>query len=299
MSMRVTQSAVTTAMLAGLQANKAELSRLQLQLSSGRQVTKPSDDPVGTDQAMQYRTQISRANQYQRNGNDGLAWLGTADGALQSGVAILNRLRVLTTQAANTGAGDANARTAIAAEVDSLKSDMLGLANTTYLGRPIFGGTTSLGAAYVKDPGTGVVTYQGDTGAVTRTVASNAAVQVNVNAADAFGPPGNDVFTVFDQILSDLKNNPSSITNDLSGIQASLDRMTNAQSIEGAAYNRITNMINLAGAHADSLTGTLSDVENVDTAKAATELTMQQVSYQASLAAMSKVLQLSLTDFLR
>jgi flagellar hook-associated protein 3 FlgL len=297
--MRVTQSAVTTAMLAGLQANKAELSRLQLQLSSGRQVTKPSDDPVGTDQAMQYRTQISRANQYQRNGNDGLAWLGTADGALQSGVAILNRLRVLTTQAANTGAGDANARTAIAAEVDSLKSDMLGLANTTYLGRPIFGGTTSLGAAYVKDPGTGVVTYQGDTGAVTRTVASNAAVQVNVNAADAFGPPGSDVFTVFDQILSDLKNNPSSITNDLSGIQASLDRMTNAQSIEGAAYNRITNMINLAGAHADSLTGTLSDVENVDTAKAATELTMQQVSYQASLAAMSKVLQLSLTDFLR
>jgi flagellar hook-associated protein 3 FlgL len=297
--MRVTQSAVTTAMLAGLQANKAELSRLQLQLSSGRQVTKPSDDPVGADQAMQYRTEISRANQYQRNGNDGLAWLGTADGALQSGVAILNRLRVLTTQAANTGASDTNARTAIAAEVDSLKSDMLGLANTTYLGRPIFGGTTSLGAAYVKDAATGVVTYQGDTGAVTRTVASNTAVQVNVNAADAFGPSGNDVFTMFDQILNDLKNNPSNITNDLSGIQASLSRMTNAQSIEGAAYNRITNMINLAGAHADTLTGNLSDVENVDTAKAATELSMQQVSYQASLAAMSKVLQLSLTDFLR
>lgn len=299
MSMRVTQSAVTAQMLAGLQANKQQLSQLQLQLSSGRQVTKPSDDPVGTDQAMQYRTEIARANQYQRNGNDGLAWLGTADGALQSGVAILNRLRVLTTQAANTGASDANARNAIAAEVDSLKSDMLGLANTTYLGRPIFGGATSLNAAYTQDPATGVVTYQGDTGAVTRTVGSNAAVQVNVNAKDAFGPPGSDVFSVFDQILSDLKSNPSNISNDLSGIQSSLDRMTNAQSIEGAAYNRITNMINLAGSHADTLTGNLSDVENVDTAKAATELTMQQVSYQASLAAMSKVLQLSLTDFLR
>lgn len=299
MSMRVTQNAVTTSMLAGLQANKAELSRLQLQLSSGRQLSKPSDDPVGTDQAMQYRTEIARANQYQRNGNDGLAWLGTADGALQSGVAILNRLRVLTTQAANTGASDANARNAIAAEVDSLKSDMLGLANTTYLGRPIFGGATSLPAAYVKDPATGVVTYQGDTGVVTRTVASSTTVQVNVNAKDAFGPPGNDIFTTFDQILGDLKSNPTNLTNDLSGIQASLDRMTNAQSIEGAAYNRITNMINLAGTHADTLTGNLSDVENVDTAKAATELTMQQVSYQASLAAMSKVLQLSLTDFLR
>ncbi len=299
MSMRVTQNAVTTSMLAGLQANKAELSRLQLQLSSGRQVTKPSDDPVGTDQAMRYRSEIARANQYQRNGNDGLAWLGTADGALQSGVAILNRLRVLTTQAANTGASDSTSRNAIAAEVDSLKSDMLGLANTTYLGRPIFGGTTSLNQAYVQDPGTGVVSYQGDTGAVTRTVGSNTTVQVNVNAADAFGAPGSDTFTMFDQVLSDLKSNPANLTNDLGGIQASLDRMTTAQSIEGAAYNRINNMISLAGSHADTLTGSLSDVENVDTAKAATELTMQQVSYQASLAAMSKVLQLSLTDFLR
>jgi len=297
-SMRVTQNAVTTSMLAGLQANKAELSRLQLQLSSGRQLSKPSDDPVGTDQAMQYRSDIARANQYQRNGNDGLAWLGTADGALQSGVSILQRLRVLTTQAANTGASDSTARAAISAEVTSLKSDMLGIANTTYLGRPIFGGTTPNSAAYVQD-GAGVVTYQGDTGAVMRTVGSNAQVQVNVNASDAFGPPGNDIFSVFDQIIGDLQSNPGNLTNDLAGIQGSLDRMTNAQSIEGAAYNRITNMINLAGAHADTLTGNLSDVENVDTAKAATELTMQQVSYQASLAAMSKVLQLSLTDFLR
>lgn len=299
MSVRVTQNAVTTAMLAGLQSNKQQLSQLQLQLSSGRQLSKPSDDPVGTDQAMRYRTELARAGQYQRNGNDGLAWLGTADGALQSGVAILNRLRVLTTQAANTGATDATARTAIAAEVSSLKSDMLGLANTTYLGRPIFGGATSLNAAYAQEPSTGVVTYQGDTGAVTRTVGNNTTVQVNVNAKDAFGPPGSDIFSTFDQILGDLNGNPANLTNDLNGIQTALDRMTSAQSIEGAAYNRITNMINLAGAHADTLTGNLSDVENVDTAKAATELTMQQVSYQASLAAMSKVLQLSLTDFLR
>ena len=73
MSVRVTQNAVTTAMLAGLQSNKQQLSQLQLQLSSGRQLSKPSDDPVGTDQAMRYRTELSRAGQYQRNGNDGLA----------------------------------------------------------------------------------------------------------------------------------------------------------------------------------------------------------------------------------
>jgi flagellar hook-associated protein 3 FlgL len=296
--MRVTQNSVTSQMLAGLQANQQRLSQLQLQLSSGRQLSKPSDDPVGTDQAMQYRTEIARATQYQRNGNDGLAWLGTADGALQSAASILQRLRVLTTQAANTGTGDSTSRAAISAEISSLKSDMLGVANTTYLGRPIFGGTTSNSAAYVQDA-SGAVTYQGDTGVVTRSVGSNAQVQVNVNAADAFGPPGNDTFAMFDQVLSDLSTNPANLTNDLTGVSQALNRVSNAQSIEGAAYNRITNMINLAASHVDTLTGNLSDVENVDTAKAATELSMQQVSYQASLSAMSKVLQLSLTDFLR
>src|SRR5581483_11845889 len=99
MTMRVTQNSVTTLMLAGLQANQLRMSDVQAQLSSGRSINKPSDDPVGTGQAMEYRAQISRNNQYQRNAQDGLNWLGTADQALQTGVNILERLRVLTTQA--------------------------------------------------------------------------------------------------------------------------------------------------------------------------------------------------------
>lgn len=296
--MRVTQSAVTATMLAGLFSNRAALDGYQVQLSSGRRIAKPSDDPVGTDQAMQYRSALARANQYARNGNDGLAWLGTADSALQSGVAILQRLNVLTVQAANTGVAGATSRTAIAMEVQALKAQMLGVANTTYLNRPIFGGTTSGSAAYTQDAA-GVVSYVGDAGTVMRTVGPNANVQVNVNATDAFGPTGSDVFATFDTVLDDLKNNPQNLSSDLNLVAASLDRMTNAQSIEGAAYNRITAMVNLAGTHADALTDNLSQVEDVDVAKAYTELSMQQVSYQASLSAMAKVLQLSLTDFLR
>ncbi len=298
MSMRVTQNAIALTMLAGLQSNKQELSDLQLQLSSGRKIRRPSDDPVGTDQAMQYRGELARFQQYQRNGQDGLSWLGTADSALQNGVSLLQRLQVLTTQAANTGASDASSRAAIAEEVKALKQDMFGISNTTYLGRPIFGGTTSNTSAYVQDA-LGNVTYSGDTGKVNRSVGPNAVVQVNVNASDAFGPTGSDVFSVFDKVISDLSSNPANLTNDIADVIDARKRMSNAQAIEGASYNRITQMNNLAGQHTDTLTGDLSDVENVDTAQAVTQLTMQQVSYQASLAAMSKVLQLSLTDFLR
>lgn len=296
--MRVTQRAVTASMLAGLQDNRGRMAALQEQMSSGKRISKPSDDPVGTDQAMRYRNEIARNNQYQRNAQDGLGWLGTADSALQSGVSILHRLQVLVTQAANAGSGNQTARDAIAAEVKGLKQQMLSVANTTYQDRPVFGGTTSNAAAYVQDAN-GVVTYQGDTGTVMRTVGKNSQVQVNVDASQAFGSGATDVFAMFDQITSDLSTNPANLSNDLAGVQTSLDNMMNAEATEGAAYNRITNLNSSSSDLVDTLTGNLSSVEDIDIAKTYTDLTMQQVSYQASLAAMSNVLQMSLTNFLK
>lgn len=297
--MRVTQNSVTSLMLANLQGNQARMSTLEQQLSSGKQITKPSDDPVGTDHAMRFRAQISRTNQYQRNAQDGQAWLGTADSALQDGVSILQRLQTLTTQAANTGVSGTTARAGIAAEVASLKQQMLGVANTTYQNRPIFGGTTSYSAAYVQDPATGAITYQGDSNAVVRTVGDNTQVQVNINHDEAFGPAGSDVFAMFDQITNDLQANPGNLSTDLASVSTALDRMTNAQATEGAAYNRISAMMQAANDQVTNLTGSLSSVEDVDMAKAVTDFTMQQASYQAALSAMSSVLQLSLTNFLK
>jgi flagellar hook-associated protein 3 FlgL len=298
-SMRVTQSAITASMLAGLQNNQARMGALQQQLSSGKQILKPSDDPVGTDQAMRYRAEIARNTQYQRNAQDGQSWLGTADNALQGGVAILQRLQTLVTQAANTGSGDQTARDTIAVEVSNLKQEMLSVANTSYQGRPIFGGTTPNSAAYVQDPNTGVVTYQGDNGAVTRTVGLNAQVKVNVDASQAFGAGATDVFAMFDKINSDLASNPNGLSGDLANIQTSMHNLMNAEATEGSAYNRITSMTNTSTALVGTLTDNLSGVENIDIAKTVTDLTMQQVSYQASLSAMSNVLQLSLTQFLK
>ena len=89
---------------------------------------------------------------------------------------------------------------------------------------------------------------------------------------------------------------PSTVPRRIAG---ALSQMTNAQASEGAAYNRISALTSTSTNTVNNLTSSLSSVEDVDTAKAATELTMQQASYQASLAAMSNVLQLSLTQFLK
>jgi flagellar hook-associated protein 3 FlgL len=305
MSLRVTQGSTVALMLAGLESNQNSLSTLEQQLSSGKAITKPSDNPVGTGQALALQGTISRNTQYQNNAQDGLSWLGTADNALSSGVSILQRLNTLVVEGASTGSNTSTSLSAIATEVSSLKQEMLGVANTSYLGRPVFGGTTSNSTAYVADPTTGNVTYQGDTGAVMRTVGANTQVQVNVNASDAFGTPststttGDDVFSMFDKITTDLTSNPSNLSADISSVQTALARMSNAQAGEGAAYNRVTEMNTAAGNQVTNLTANLSDVVNVDTAQAVTNETMQQAAYQASLQAMSNILQLSLTDFLK
>ena len=92
---RITQRTVSSTMLNGLQQNLGKMQKFQEQLSTGRQVNRPSDSPVKTVEALQYRSNIKRAEQYVSNAEDGLARLGTADAALTDGLDMVGRARVL------------------------------------------------------------------------------------------------------------------------------------------------------------------------------------------------------------
>ena len=100
--------------------------------------------------------------------------------------------------------------------------DALGeVANTKYLDRPIFAGTSASTAAYDANGG-----FIGDTNAVNRTVGPGVTVQVNVSGPQAFGPPGADVFSVLSTLSNDLRNNPAAITTtDLGAIDAVANRV--------------------------------------------------------------------------
>src|SRR4051812_31397041 len=142
--MRVTHQTLATTMLTGLQENINKLGELQQKLSSGKEISKPSDSPAAAGSAMLLRSEVTASQQYSRNADDGLGWLGAADGALSSVMDQVNRVRDLVVQGLSSGAyGGQEARDAIAAEIDNLRNASIGVANTKYLDRPIFGGTTS------------------------------------------------------------------------------------------------------------------------------------------------------------
>jgi flagellar hook-associated protein 3 FlgL len=298
MSMRVTQNTTAAVMLQGIETSYDSFQTLSAQISSGLAITKPSDNPSGAVQVMSYNADITRLGQYQTNANDGLAWLGSADNVLSSVSSQLQRVQQLAQQGSN-GTTDAAGRVAVANEVDSIKQTLLADANTTYLGRPIFGGTTGGSVAYDSSGN-----YVGDTGAVTRTLAPGTSVQVNVLGTTAFGTGASNVFAVLTQLSSDLRSaNPANLaavgTTDLTAVQSSMTTLQNAQATVGSQYNEIQSLQTQALARQTTLTAAKSSVADLDLAKAETQLSTQQLTYQAALEATSRVLSLSLSDFLK
>jgi flagellar hook-associated protein 3 FlgL len=145
---RVTQRSISSKVLLGLNANQDRMADIQQRLATGKNITKPSDDPTGAISALQMRSDVRRNETWQRNGQDGLTWLGTTDSALTSALEVVRRVRDLTVQAASTGGNDAVSNEALATEIDKLKENLIGIANTKYIDRPVFGGTTAGGLAY-------------------------------------------------------------------------------------------------------------------------------------------------------
>jgi flagellar hook-associated protein 3 FlgL len=292
---RVTERSMASNTLANLQINLSRNQQLQEQLSSGKLITKASDSPGGAVIAMQHRADMASLNQYSRNADDGLGWLSMADTALTSASAQMNRARELVLSGLSNGsAGSPEAREAIALEVDNIREAMLNLSNTTYLDRPIFGGSTSGGEAYNKS---GV--YQGDDGKINRTISNNATVRVDTAGDTVFGPETGNVFGLLAKISDDLRRNPDGLKDDLAQVDTAQKRIQAGLSGVGSRYNQVSEMQQAAQNRVLDLRAQLSNVEDIDLPKTITELALQQTAYQAALAATAKVIQPSLVDFLR
>src|SRR3712207_236218 len=122
---RVTEGSIHTRVLANLQRNLAKGGQIQDQLSSGKQINRPSDSPAGTVSALQLRSETRTSEQYTRNADDGLGWLGTLEDTLNSSSGLINRARDLTVQASNLSTNGAQASEALAAEIDQIRNGLI------------------------------------------------------------------------------------------------------------------------------------------------------------------------------
>jgi flagellar hook-associated protein 3 FlgL len=291
---RITQRLMVERSLTSLHTGMARLARSQEQLSTGRLINRPSDSPTGTNDAMRLRAQIGLDNQHARNASDGLSFLGQTDATLTTMVDAVRRARDLVVQGASTGSNGPDARAAIAAELGQIRESLLSLANTQHMGRSLFGGTSDVPAAYAADG-----TFLGDQHQVERTIGNGMQVQVNLAGPAAFEVAGDDLFTLMDDTISRMTADPGQLGDSLARIDAMSRNMLGALADVGTRYGRVEGALTaLTDANLDN-TAALSEVENVDIAKAIVDLQMQEVAHQAALGATARVLQPSLLDFLR
>lgn len=293
---RVTQSMMTQRSLAGLQTGLGRLSQIQEQLATGRVLNRPSDSPADTAAAMRLRSAVAAQQQFARNAQDGLGWLNTIDSTLQGANDQIRRARDLALQGIN-GATGPESRAALATEVKQIKAGLVAVANTTYLDRPVFGGTTAGSVAYQAGP---PATYVGNGQPVQRTIADGVTIDVQVSGPQAFGADGNSVFDHLDALAAALTaGDESLISAGVGQLAGDMKQVTGALTEVGARTVRSEAAVQQAADSGLRLKGSLSEIENTDLPKAMVDLQLQEVAYQASLAATARVLQPSLIDFLR
>ena len=293
--MRITQQSILNSALQRLTSRLAEFGETQQRLSTGKRIQRPSDDPVGMTMALEMRSSQRAREQESRNAADANMWVNLADSRLQSALDRLQRARELAVRGATFTS--ATEHEAMAAEVASIRDDLVSLANSRHQGRGLFAGF-SADDAVVKSGG--VWSYQGDNGQVERRIGLNDVVTVNLTADDAFGFTGvKDVFAMLDDFeTSLLGSDQAGIDTAIAEIDSGIKTVLTSLARIGAAGNRIEAAQHRNLMEIESLRTHLSAVEDVDMAEAVMELQIQESAYQAALAAFSRAAQPSLVHFL-
>jgi len=293
---RITEGMTSARVLADIQAVNEQLSATQERIASGKQITKPSDDPFGAGRALQLRADSAATSQYSRNVDDANSWQTVADTALANISDAVNRASNLIIQGANATT-NAQGRAAISAElsqlVDQIKSD----ANAQFAGRYVFSGTKTTTPPYAAGASDA---YAGDTNAVNREIGPGVQMQVNSVGSSIIGDDTGGLLKQLRDAIANLNsgNQTALQTTDLQNLSAAADRITNERAIVGARSSRLDSASN----RLDQVLGVnqklLSDTEDADMAQTAIDFSTQQAVYTAALKAGAQLIQPSLLDFL-
>jgi len=297
---RITTQMTASMTLNDLQQSLNRLDTTQQQLSSGKKLNQPSDDPYGTSQAMSLNGQLSSLNDYTNNITDGTAWTQQATTSLGDIDSMVQRVRELVVQAAN-GTYTQSDLNASASEVNQLIDAIKQEANASYNGQYIFSGTSTGTAPYQTGS---TDTYQGGTGSVNRLIGPNTTLTVNTNISSLLGngqaSGDGGLLDTLRTIASDMQSgNTGAIGGaDLKNLDSNFGTLTQMEANVGAVSNRLTLASTRIQQLQNSDTAALSNVQDADMATVAINFSTEQAAYSAALKAGANIVQSSLLDFL-
>ncbi len=297
---RVTQSTVAQQFLYNVQQNEQSIMTTEQELSTGKRLLTPQDNPGGAAQAMHYQASIDSASQYLTNDQNAQSWITASGNALQSAGSILQQVQNLAIEVN----GPNSMLSAITPTLMSLDNELMTVANSQFNGQYLFAGTSVTTQPY--SAGTTVVmmgttatnlttyAYGGTTNTTMQTeIEPSVHMQINVQG-NVFTQALNDVA----KMVWNLANTGTLGTSDLSNIQGDLQNIQGVQAVTGSWQQRLTQNTQSLQTIQTNLKTQLGNTQNVDIASAIVNLQQEQNAYQAALGVGAMLQQTTLLNYL-
>ncbi len=302
--MQVSSKQFYDTQLKSMQDLQADVSKLQQQISSGKQLTKPSDDPIVFSQTSRLQLQIDNIDQYGRNITLASARVNQQSSTVGQAANIATRLQELVLQGANDTMS-ATDRQSIAIEMQNLSGQLVDLGNTTdQNGEAIFGGFRAKAPVFTPDAN-GRVHYSGDNGVHELQVGDGVIVQAGVDGTNTFmsvrTPGESNPRSAFD-IIQDaiaLLNAGKSTSGSVNEMQAMVDHFSNVQTLAGSQLARLDAQKGVNDNSALTLNTTLSSLQDTNLEVAATQFQQKSLNLNASQQTFAKIANTSLFNYLK
>ena len=287
---------------------QGELAKTQEQLSTGKQIVKPSDSPDKASLVTRLESELSRQASYQNTLKAVNTRLQTEETALTNASDVMTRIKELAIQAASDNLSPAD-RQSLALEISSLKEQVLSLANTQDTnGNYLFSGSRVGMPAFGKDA-KGQVVYQGDESRMKVAVGDNRRMNLNMPGTDAFvkvirdDGKGNKVGVGFFKAIDDLANAVKNsdhiyMQRGIAEMDTLQQGVSNATAQIGTDMNVVDMQNNVLDEVTLRLKITKSDAEDLDYTSAITKMNKDQLALEAAQSSFAKISQLSLFKYM-
>jgi flagellar hook-associated protein 3 FlgL len=285
--------------LAALQQSQTTLNTALQQVSTGKSVTVPSDNPAASAEMVQNTIETGEVDQYTQNVSGTLTMVQTADSALGSVVSSLTQAISLGTEGAN-GTNSAANQQALAQQVQGILSSVVSQANSSYEGSYLFGGTANTTVPYTASAASpSGYTYNGNSGVNSVAVGDDLNVEVNLPGSQIFSNSSNDVLGSLSSLISALQSgNATNIQTATNAVSSALSYVSQQRVFYGNAESQLNSQETYLQQETVSLSTQQTNLVGVDMATAATTLSQAETANSAALAAAAKVLPSTLLNYL-
>lgn len=322
--MRVSTNVTYNDFIKNLGANASKVQKTLNQLSSLKEVSQSSDNPLLVSKIMNLNVSLSRNATFNQEIKDTRSWVQTQDSALSNVGDSMRRIRDLI-QSTGSGTKDADAVRANKNEIQQEIQGIVEALNTNFDGRYIFGGqnTTEPPFAVVrsnpKDSQSEVVgiSYNGSTVDISREIADNVTIDVPTNGKAMMSVDGKNLNDFFGKVINQMniylgetnQTPPPPAGNDadlkifaedfMKQIDTFSDNIVNFRTKIGAVDNRLESAQQRNESDKVNLTSALSERQDVDIAEKYMEYQNQMLAYQTTMAMGTKIMQTTILDYVR